>query len=66
MRLPVSWRMRTRTSLFGPRLNYYGTWWTCSSCGFRFLKQKHEEKVCDLCKGEASFSHLVLLNLKRR
>jgi hypothetical protein len=64
MRKPVHWKVRTKTSMFGPPLRYYASWYVCNGCGFKFLKQKHEEKVCDLCNSQSTFSHLLMLNTK--
>jgi rRNA maturation endonuclease Nob1 len=63
---PVNYWERTKVSLFGPYRRYYATWWICYGCGFGFMKQKHEEKVCDLCGSQAHYSHLLMLNTKRR
>jgi len=62
---PFDYWQRSKASLFGPFRRYYASWCVCNGCGFGFMKQKHEEKVCDLCSSQATFSHLVLLNTRR-
>ena len=61
MKRRINWK-----SIFTvPRIRYYATWWTCMDCGFKYLRRKHEEKDCPLCRGTGKFSHLVMLNPKR-